>query len=64
MASIETKGPELPSVYEPVHLETADNLAEAALTLAQSGAPDSSCLSNKWLLRTYAAREKGPKHTL
>lgn len=34
------KTPELPSVYEPVYLASAPNLAEAAISRARSGAPE------------------------
>ena len=40
MTSKPTQRPQLPSVYEPVHLESSENLAEAALKHAQAGAPE------------------------
>ncbi|HKL51000.1 MAG TPA: biotin--[acetyl-CoA-carboxylase] ligase [Wenzhouxiangellaceae bacterium] len=40
MPSIRGDSPELPSVYEPVHLESTGNLAEAAIEMAQGGAPE------------------------
>lgn len=40
MTSAHEQSPELPSVYEPVHLESTENLAEAAMNRAQAGAPE------------------------
>lgn len=40
MTSRHARNPELPSVYEPVHLESSENLAEAALKRARAGAPE------------------------
>lgn len=40
MTSKLAQRPQLPSVYEPVHLESSENLAEAALKRAQAGAPE------------------------
>lgn len=40
MPAMQGQGPELPSVYEPIHLQSAGNLAEAALKHARDGAPE------------------------
>ena len=40
MTSGQATRPELPSVYEPVHLESTRNLAEVAIEHAQAGAPE------------------------
>ena len=40
MTSTPAQSPELPSVYEPVYLESTENLAKAAVDLAKAGAPE------------------------
>src|SRR6056297_57107 len=40
MTSMPSQSPVLPSVYEPVYLESTENLAQAALDLAKAGAPE------------------------
>lgn len=40
MSPVKEKDPELPSVYEAVHVESPENLAEVALRHAREGAPE------------------------
>ena len=40
MSDERTREPELPPLFEPVHLDSAGSLAEEAAALAQSGAPE------------------------
>lgn len=40
MPHMQRNDPELPSVYEPIHVESAENLTEVALGHAREGAPE------------------------